>query len=198
MDAAATTGKCGFVLVGGHGLRMGRDKARLRVNSGLLVEEVAAVITQVTGSVALVGRPEDFKDLMIERLPDLRTGCGPLAGLEAALASGRGEFNMVAGCDMPGLQPHWLVRLLITAEQTGALCVVARDLSGRIHPLCAVYRSACLPFVRGALDAGQLRVLELVRSLNCVEMPVDGTITNLNTPEQLANWQAHPIPEQHG
>jgi molybdopterin-guanine dinucleotide biosynthesis protein A len=180
----------GFVLVGGESSRMGQNKARLRIGSELLVEKVAASVAEASDRVALVGKPECYADLGYECLADLRPGLGPMAGLETALASGRAELNLIVACDMPGLRTEWLKELLATAQRTGARCVVARDAGGTRHPLCAIYRSGCLPLVREALDAGRLRLLDLARTLNASEVQVDAVIGNLNTPEQLANWRA--------
>jgi molybdopterin-guanine dinucleotide biosynthesis protein A len=180
----------GFVLVGGQSSRMGRDKARLPVDSRLLVELVAGTVAEAAGTVMLVGNPAAFADLPFECLPDLRPGCGPVAGLEAALASGQAEFNVVVACDMPGIRAADLTRLLAVCEESHALCAFVKDASGRKHPLCAVYRSACLPFVRVALDAGRWRLLDLVEELKAVEVPIDSVLSNVNTPEDWAAWQA--------
>src|SRR4051794_11037884 len=101
----------GFVLVGGHSSRMGCDKALLPLKSGLLIQEVTAKVTAAAGTVALVGEPERYRDLGLDCLPDLRSGMGPLAGIEAALESGRGELNLIVACDMPSLDTDWLCRL---------------------------------------------------------------------------------------
>ena len=184
----------GFVLAGGQSRRMGRDKARLPVvRSQLLVETVAATLAQITDSVALVGPPEGYADLPYECLPDLRRGLGPLAGLETALLSRRAEFNVITGCDMPGLRACWLRALLEIALKSNSLCVVAKDSAGRLHPLCAVYRSGCLPFIQRALDTGQLRLLDLIRNLQAETVEIDGIVENVNTPEQWATWQAANI-----
>ena len=45
----------GFVLVGGRSSRMGQDKARLPMGSGLLVEEIAAKVAQAASRVTLIG-----------------------------------------------------------------------------------------------------------------------------------------------
>ncbi len=169
---------------------MGQNKARLRVDSRLLVEVVARAVASAAGSVTLVGNPASFADLPFECLPDLRPGLGPLAGLEAALAAGRSELNLVVGCDMPDIQSADLARLFAAAAATGALCTLATDLQGRKHPLCAVFHSDSLRFVRAALDAGRLRLLDLVEELKAVEVRIDSALTNLNTPEQWAAWQA--------
>jgi len=168
---------------------MGRDKALLRCNSRPLVEDVAVKAASIAGSVTLIGRPERYSDLGFDCLPDLRSGLGPLAGIEAALDSGRGELNLVLACDMPGLERDWLSRLLSQARRTNALCLACRDESGMLHPLCAVYRSACLPFVRRALDARRLKLLDLLGELDAASLEIPHKISNLNTPREWAAWQ---------
>lgn len=184
----------GFVLVGGQSSRMGRDKARLLIGSQLLVQEVGQTILEVAETVSFIGPPGAYADLGFECLADLRPGLGPLAGLETALISSRTRvpdaFNLVVGCDMPGLQAGWLEQLLIVARASGALCVAAKDTQGKTHPLCAVYRTGCLPFIQEALDADRLRLLDLLAALNAVELPLDAVIPNINTPEQWAAWRS--------
>ena len=180
----------GFVLVGGRSSRMGTEKARLKVGTEFLVETVARKVAEAAGTVTLVGNPEAFLDLPFACVPDTRPGLGPIAGLEAALATGQAELNLVTGCDMPDLRASDLTRLLAEAESNTALCTLARDRRDRSHPLCAVYRREALPVVRAALDAGRLRLLALVEELRAVEVRIDSVLSNLNTPEQWAAWQA--------
>lgn len=180
----------GFVLVGGQSRRMGQDKARLPIGSKLLVEHIAATVGQVTEWVGLVGTGGAYADVPYECLPDRRQNLGPLAGLETALLSERSEFNVITGCDMPSVQASWLRALLGAAQRTEALCVAATDTSGQLHPLCAVYRSGCLPLVQQALDAGDLRMLDLIRTLRAETVELDGIVQNINTPQQWAAWQA--------
>ncbi len=179
----------GFVLVGGRSSRMGRDKALLPLDSGLLLEEIAAKVTVAAGHVMLIGDPERYRDLSVECLPDLRSGMGPLAGIESALASRRGEWNLIVACDMPSLEEEWLCRLLMMARQTGETCIAAKDPSGAVHPLCAVYRSTCLPIVRRALDQGRLKLMDLLQDLSASTFEVNSTVWNINTPRQWAAWQ---------
>jgi molybdenum cofactor guanylyltransferase len=81
----------GFVLVGGDSSRMGRDKALLPLKSGLLIHELAGKVADASGTAALIGEPARYRHLEIDCLADLRPGMGPLAGIETALESGRGE-----------------------------------------------------------------------------------------------------------
>jgi molybdenum cofactor guanylyltransferase len=178
----------GFVLVGGRSSRMGRDKALLPWNSRPMVEEIAEGVAAAAGSVALVGEPERYGNLDFERIADLRCAMGPLAGIEAALASGRAELNLIIACDMPSVETCWLVRLLQMAESSASQCVATCH-SSMIHPLCAVYRSNCLAKVRSALDARRLKTQELLRELDTINIESGGTIWNVNTPEEWSVWQ---------
>jgi molybdenum cofactor guanylyltransferase len=182
----------GFVLVGGHSSRMGRDKALLPVGSGLLIEEIAAKVCVAAGTAALVGEPERYGQLGWDCLHDLRPGKGPLGGIETALESGRGEWNLIVACDMPSLKIEWLYRLLQKARETDALCVATKEPSGAMHPLCAVYRSGCLGAVRQALNAGRLRLMDLMHELDAITLEISTAVWNINTPQQWAAWeQAH-------
>lgn len=179
----------GFVLVGGHSSRMRRDKALLGWNARLLVEELAARVAAAAGNVALIGEPARYQHLDIECFADLRPDHGPLAGIEAALETRRAEFNLILGCDMPGVEIAWLRRLLAEAQETGALCMATRDANGTLHPLCAVYRTECLPTVQRALNAGRLKLLDLLSELGAATLDTAQIISNINTPEEWTAWR---------
>lgn len=182
------------MLAGGQSLRMGRDKALLSNGSRSLIEEVVEAVSAVAASVAVVGAPERYRAFGFDCLPDLRPGSSPLCGIEAALAAARGEYNVIVGCDMPGLRTAWLRSLLMVSKDTGALCVAACDTAGRTHPLCAVYRTGCLPVVRSMLDEGRLKLLSLLEELNATTFEIGGKLWNINTPEDWDEWARSLMP----
>jgi molybdopterin-guanine dinucleotide biosynthesis protein A len=177
----------GFVLVGGQSRRMGRDKALLPWKTGVLADEMASKLAAVTGTAVLIGDPAKYAHLGYPCLPDLRTGLGPLSGIEAALASARAELNLILACDLPGIEVPHLRRLLTETKESGENCTVTADASGAIQPLCAVYRSTCLPVVRNALDNGRLKLMDVVKQLQGRAIPVANVIDNINSPEE---WKA--------
>lgn len=168
---------------------MGQDKALLQRRSGLLVEEVAEQVRAAAGSVALIGDPQRYQHLGYECLPDRHPGLGPLAGIEAALLSGRGDRNLVVACDMPGLQSAWLQRLLAESAGTNSHCTALVDSDGVIQPLCAVYRSDCLPAIQNAIRERRLRLLDVVDELSARAVAISQPVANVNTPEEWAAWQ---------
>lgn len=188
----------GFILAGGRSARMGRDKALLPwrgmrrpsrgiKSHGTLVETIAEHVRDAAGNVALVAKAEAYAGMGFDTVHDLRPGLGPLSGIEAALASGRGELNLILACDLPLIETDWLKRLIETAIRNDARCVVASDSQGRVHPLCGVYRTDCLPVVKDALDQGRLKLMDTVQELRAERMPIVSPIWNVNTPEE---WQA--------
>ncbi len=179
----------GFVLVGGQSSRMGRDKARLTLHSHLLVEDVAAKVAKVAGNVVLVGDPVKYSDLPFGCIADLHPGLGPLSGVEAALASTKAELNLITACDMPGLASEWLEMLLSAAEWSRALCVAAEDVNGVVHPLCAIYRRACLSMVQSALAARRLKLLDLLSEWDAATVKMPAPLHNVNTPEDWNIWR---------
>jgi molybdopterin-guanine dinucleotide biosynthesis protein A len=181
--------RAGFVLVGGRSSRMGCDKALLPWKAEPLVEQVAKTVEQAAGNVVLIGAPERYRDLHRECFPDLHPGFGPLAGIETALASGRGNWNLVVACDMPDLDARWLSNLLDTAETGNLACIAARDSAGVVQPLCAVYRNDCLAAVQRAIVSDRPRAQDLLKDLEAVPFDFPAMISNVNTPEEWIQWQ---------
>ena len=179
----------GFVLVGGKSTRMGQDKALLPWGSRRLVEKVAATVAAAAGTVTLVGRPERYANLGIPCLADCRHELGPLAGIEAALKMEQGEWNLIVGCDMPDISDPVLRCLLEKAGQTQASCVAARDSTGQIHPLCAVYHSRCLSVIKRSLDEGNLKLMNVLKDLQAEYIAVPIRLGNINTPKDWLHWR---------
>lgn len=177
--------RAGYVLVGGRSSRMGRDKALLPFRGRTLVECVAQNVAIATGSVKLVGDKGKYGSLGLPVLEDRMPGCGPLSGIEAALADSAAELTLVVACDMPSLNPDFLHWILEEAEKTAAAVTWVRN-----EPLCAVYRPAAHAAATEALIQGKYKVQFAFASLNvrCLTPTDTSPLTNTNTPEEWASF----------
>ena len=138
---------------------MGTDKATLRLNGRPLVEQAIALLHTVFDDVRIVGSRPDLATYA-PIVPDVREGCGPLSGIEAALALSI-DYAVFVPVDLP-LLPAALLHLLVARVAcTGALCTIPR-FQGAIQPLCAVYHSSLLPAITASLDAGDYKVMRVV------------------------------------
>lgn len=187
--------RAGYVLVGGHSRRMGRDKAFLPYRGQPLGAWVARLAEAAAGSVTLVGDPARYASLGFPVIPDRLSGAGPLAGIHAALEHTQADWNLVLACDMPGLELRFLHSLLREAETRGAACLAPAGPSGLFDPLCAVYHRRALPLVRQALHAGTRKLSAVLDLLGAAAFPIPAALGNANTPQQ---WEELWQPEDKG
>jgi molybdopterin-guanine dinucleotide biosynthesis protein A len=161
----------GFVLAGGRSTRMGQDKALLSLAGRSLLD----LALDKLGVLPLAGAPRIAaarSDLSAhaEVITDLHPGCGPLSGIEAALAASARPRNVFLPVDLPLLPPRFLLWMLERAAITGALVTVPR-FNGRPQPLCAVYHRDLLGHITASLRAGDHKVMVAVTAAAHAQSP---------------------------
>jgi len=153
----------GFLLAGGKSSRMGADKAFLDFGGQTLLDRALTVMGAVCESVTIVGDPAKFTKYGSTKcgpvVADIFSGCGPLAGIHAALVHSPAELNLMLAVDMPFVSRELLAFLFATAEGEGnhAIITVPRTSKG-FQPLCAVYRRDFSSTAEQALRAGKYKI----------------------------------------
>lgn len=184
----------GVLLAGGRASRMGgRDKAFADVDGEPIAVRTVRLFRALFPQVIVsTGRPERFRDLDVETVADVYPGCGPLAGIHAAMLASRHPRVFVVACDMPGLTADPIRYLLARPGDADAVVPRWED---DIEPLHAVYAVRTLPIVERCLASGTHALREflpLVRVDWVTETElraVQGStraLLNVNTPEELA------------
>jgi len=186
--------RMGFVLAGGKSSRMGggpgKDKVFLEFGGQTLLDRALAVMGTVCDRVAIVGEPARFANYE-SVVADIFPGCGPLAGIHAALLHSPAELNLMLAVDMPFVSRELLAFLFAAAEESDAIVTVPR--SGRgLQPLCAVYRRDFSPVAEQALRAGKYKIDAAFSSVSIlaieeVKLTAAGfseqSFFNVNTPQ---------------
>ncbi len=171
---------------------MGANKAFLDFGGRTLLERAIGVMREACAELAIVGDPATFASYGAV-VPDLYPGCGPLAGIHAALLHSSAELNLVLAVDMPFVSSELLAFLLAAASETQAIVAVPRTARG-FQPLCAVYRRAFASAAEEALRAGKYKIDAVfssipVRTIEESELAAAGFVEriffNVNTPEEL-------------
>ena len=169
---------------------MGTDKAFLEFRGRTLLERALSVIGRVCPSVAIVGNPAQFSNYGIV-IEDVYSGCGPLAGIHAALVHSPADLNLMLAVDLPFVTEDLLSYLFWAAEESGALVTVPRTGKG-LQPLCAVYRREFADAADLALRAGRYKIDAAfeglpIRIIGEQELEKAGfserNFFNINTPE---------------
>jgi molybdopterin-guanine dinucleotide biosynthesis protein A len=161
----------GWVLAGGRSLRMGQDKAGVALAGHPLLEHMLSKLLTLGLRARVAGLRDPVVESPAEVLSDAHPDCGPLSGMETALAMS--EAALVLGVDLPLLETEFLAWMLRRASTTGAVATIPR-LLGEPQPLCAVYRRELLPGITAALESGDYKVMHAVElgaagSLDCFD-----------------------------
>jgi len=182
----------GAVLAGGASRRLGRDKAAETVGRRRLIDHAVRALSGVCAEVVVVSSRAATPTGDWRVVPDRRAGAGPLAGIETALAeaerSGH-EAAFVLACDLPFVDEAVVAFIARALDQAPAVAPVASERHGEpgFEPLCAVYRTACLPTATALLDRGERSARALLAAVGGERIGVDRAVfLNVNTEEDLA------------
>ena len=124
-------------------------------------------------------------------IPDRFPGCGPLAGIDAALAATSAELNFILSVDTPFIPQDFVRYLVERARGNDALVTYPRLASG-YQPLCAVYRKEFGSIAEAALQSGHYKIDPLFARIQTCTIDDaelrklgfgDEIFDNLNTPE---------------
>jgi molybdenum cofactor guanylyltransferase len=187
------------ILVGGQARRFeGRDKSALLVGGQSILDRQLEQLAEVTDDILLVGRTTAAETARphTRAVADRSVNCGPLGGLDAALASARDDVLVLLACDMPFVTAALMTYLIAAAH---AVDVVVPRTERGYHPLCAVYTRACRPVVARRLAERRLAMTALfedvrIRVVEGSEIAQFGdparVLANVNTPAEFGELEA--------
>jgi molybdopterin-guanine dinucleotide biosynthesis protein A len=181
----------GIILAGGESRRMGTDKAFLKIDGRPLIEHILAVFsTLFARTIVVTNTPDRYRNYGVEVTSDALDIRGPLTGIYSGLLRSGDEYNFVAACDMPFLNPRFIAYM---GELTAGYDAVVPMFDGFLEPLHAIYHRGLLPImetqvrrqdrrIRGMFDHIQVRY---VTEEEIVQFdPLKRSFRNLNTPKE--------------
>jgi molybdopterin-guanine dinucleotide biosynthesis protein A len=181
----------GIILAGGENLRMGRDKAFLKLDGVPLIEHVLRTLRGIFPKTIIVtNTPSAYASYDTVVITDAVDKRGPLTGIYTGLLHSTDEYNFVVACDMPFLNPGLIMYM---AGLVQGYDIVIPKVSGSVEPLHAIYSKGLLPLIETRLrqDARQIQgILSEARVLYVTETevvrydPEIRSFENLNTPEE--------------
>jgi molybdopterin-guanine dinucleotide biosynthesis protein A len=153
------------------------------------------VCGEVVVVLALGGHAPSLPDGVRARVArDAAEAMGPLGGALAGLLEVRTEFALLAGGDMPHMQPAVLRDMVRAASQGPADAVALADDEG-MRPLPAVLRPGpAIDVALGLLEGGRGRLRDLLVELRVVVIdaaswraldPDGGTLDDVDAPSDL-------------
>jgi len=186
------------ILAGGKAARFhGLAKGNILINKNIsiiqhLINELNKV--QIAEKIIVANNFSLYQQYDLPIVPDLRTDCGPLAGIEAALNYYVKNFNaeyratLFLPCDLPNLSVLEIKTLCTEFLDSNSAIVVATSNHGNDeHPLCVILDNNVLPDISKALNSGIRKVREVWNSFDTkrVDFLDQKAFLNLNSPRDL-------------
>ncbi len=180
----------GVVLAGGRSSRFGQDKGLYPYRGKPLVLHAADIIRPLCDECFIISNePDKYSDFGLPVMPDLRPGCGPLAGIHSGLAYASQDTVIFIACDTPHIPSKTFAFLLQHLEDHDAIMPSHGKF---IETLCAVYHKKSLPAIDQALEKRQYKILDAHAGMHVRYMPVEQEdfytphiFHNINYPQDL-------------
>jgi len=177
----------GIVLAGGRSSRMGTDKAMLLYKGKPLIQHATDKLKQVCTKVVISANSDKYRLTGCECWPDELPSGAPMIGIYSCLKRSETKWNVVLSCDMPLVNPDFLIELLAACENADLIVPVHDD--GCIEPLCAIYSRDLLLSLKDSIDRSQYGLIHFalesdhrvvkINTSNHVYEP--GMFININT-----------------
>jgi len=182
-----TTETCGAViLAGGSSRRMGSSKALLTIGGQTMLERTLSQLSDFDEILLSANDPALAQSVNIPCIPDRFEDRGPLSGLHAALSATKKDALFCVPCDLPYFTAD-LAHELMTLMPPDVDAIICKDSTGKLHPLCGIFRKGILPHLEEALSLNRCRVLDLLDRISWSGTPLslpDNVFLNMNSPDE--------------
>jgi len=182
----------GVILSGGKSLRMGEDKAFLKIGGMPIIERTIRLLQELfEETIVITNQKEHYQHLGLNVFDDLIPDLGALGGLYTGIVRSSFDYSFVVACDMPFLN-RTVIELL--TEQTGDFDVIIPKTEDGLQPLHAIYSKRCLSAILQILKEKKNRIIDIFPLVRVNVIDEKGFISldpkrlsfiNLNTPEDL-------------
>lgn len=175
------------ILAGGRSKRMGTCKALLPIGEEPLIRYIYGQLSAFDDRCLSANDPVLDHCLEIPVIRDVYENCGPLGGIHAALRHSGKDAVFVVPCDLPFFSRE-VPQLMLREFPEDSDVMVCIDSSGRVHPLCGIYRRCVLDKIEEYLRIGGRSVIPLLAQLKCRFFEIgrylpETVLYNMNTPE---------------
>jgi len=188
-----------ILLAGGKSSRMGKDKARLKLDGRMMIlQSVANKLLTISDEiiVATDGRRYEDLNVSVKWVDDVYPLAGSLVGLYSGLRATGSDYALVVACDMPFLNLDLLRHMIALPRDYDILIPQIGD---KLEPLHAIYSKKCLEPAKRLLEAGHLRIIDMFPEVRVSYLPQEiiekydpehRSFFNINSPDQMAEAKA--------
>lgn len=166
---------------------MGSDKALLKINDKSFIQQLMEELDFFEEKI-ISRNNVDIENNSWIMIPDIYPGCGPIGGLHSVLSDCQSDALFVVTCDMPFIQRS-LVKDICESSSADYDAVIVKDNSGKIHPLCGVYKKSVSSILEEQIFLNNYRMMNVldkirVKYITLVLDKETQQLLNINTPDE--------------
>jgi molybdopterin-guanine dinucleotide biosynthesis protein A len=154
----------GYVLAGGRSSRMGTDKSLLPLAGKPLIEHTVAKLRRTCADVHILSNNPALAT-HAPLVPDIHPNCGPIGGIEAALAHSSHDWNLILPVDVPFLPTavlqSWVAAITAPSE---TIRVAMFSVDGRTQPAVCLLHLQIAPSIAAAVALGEFKLLPVLEA----------------------------------
>lgn len=176
----------GILLSGGKSLRMGSDKAFVKINEQPMITYPLKVLEAWCSQILISANNAKLDFLGYPVIRDEIPDIGPLGGLYSCLKQSSNEINLLIACDMPQVTGTLLDRMLCLANQHE---VVVPVINQHVEPLFALYQKNILSRIKQSIDEKRYSMRKFLSKLDVYYFEIEPSevseFLNVNTPSEI-------------
>ena len=176
------------VLCGGKSVRMGRNKAFIKVNGTFIVDIVIGEMEKISKNIVLVvDKKEKYAQISkyesVKIVEDEHRDFGPVEGMRIGLKAAEQNNVFVCACDMPLIRAECIEEVYThTDEKTD--CVIPA-VSGKIHTLHGFYKKRTVEMLEFMVENDKRRIKYLLdrvktKLVKRFECDIYESVSNIN------------------
>lgn len=140
----------GVILLGGKSIRMGENKALLKLGNTTVIERLVKLMSSLFKRVILISNyTEEYNFLNLPVYGDIFPDKGPLGGIHSGLVNSGCIRNFVISCDIP-LIDSGIISFIVDYPTEKPIVITKAD--GFIQQLAGVYNSCLIPSIEKNLN----------------------------------------------
>jgi len=182
----------GIILSGGKSIRMGENKAFIKIGGVPIIQRIHTLFTRLFDEVMIItDQKELYLSLNTKIYNDLIPNQGVLGGLFTGLFFSSYPYSFCVACDMPFLKES-VIKYLI--KKLNSYDVIVPRTKDGLHPLHAIYHKNCLEPIKKMIKEKKYRIIDFYPMVKTKVIEDDELIfidqmresfMNVNTPEEL-------------
>lgn len=146
-----------YILAGGRSSRMGQNKALLSLADRTLVQHAVRKLQRFAAEVSILGKHSELAPFA-PLVPDLHEDCGPLGGIEAALAHTHRDWVLILPVDMPFLPADILETWTASVLRQPAARIALFVIDGVPQPAVCLLHREVAPLIATAIEQKRFKL----------------------------------------